>query len=447
MNRMPSSFVPLSLFRLAGLGVVAIALGCGAEPDPVLQGPQGTGQPEEPGPLGSILGDVTTETPFVLAGTEVELVWSLGAEATVTVSPAPARMEEATPNRQAHAVVIPKETTTYTVTATNARNSASKSVVVTVLPGVATDIVVSHVVCDAARGKLVASVPSADPKLGNRLAVIDPTTGAVDRSIPIGSEPGQMALSDDGTALWVAIDGASSFRKVDMRSDTPGPLVPLPTDSDGVYYVEQMLALEGSTSAVAITYGVKNRSPSRAGTAVFDDGVARAKTLRGREGSFLARGSGANELIGRASVPGSGYGIARFVVDATGIVMGPTPTKELGVSELVRVERVGNRLLFANGQAYDAVTFDPLGTYSLTYGKAVAADTSSGTVYRASESGAIRSFDIETFTAKGNWAVSKVDFSQIVPCGDGLALVATRRRMLEKTFLPRLWVVPKAGVR
>ena len=433
MNRMPSSFVPLSLFRLAGLGVLVVALGCGSD-DPIIQGPQGTGQPEDPGPLGSILGDVTTETPFVLAGTEVELVWSLGAEATVTVSPAPARMEEATPNRQAHAVVIPKETTTYTVTATNARNSASKSVVVTVLPGVATDIVVSHVVCDAARGKLVASVPSADPKLGNRLAVVDPTTGAVDRSIPIGSEPGQMALSDDGTALWVAIDGASSFRKVDMRSDTAGPLVPLPNDAGGVLYVEQMLALQGSTS--------------RVGTTVFDDGVARTKSLRSREGGFLARGSGPNELIGRASAPVSGgYGLARFVVDATGIVVGPTPTKELGVSELVRVERVGNRLLFANGQAYDAVTFDPLGTYSLTYGKAVAADTSSGTVYRASESGAIRSFDIETFTAKGNWAVSKVDFSQIVPCGDGLALVATRRRMLEKTFLPRLWVVPKAGVR
>jgi hypothetical protein len=445
MNRVTSSFAPISLSRLVGICGVAIAIGCGGgEACPIGQEPA---RPQDPGPLGPTLGEVTTETPFVLAGTEVEITWTTDADTTVTVSPQPARMEEATSRQLPRAVVVPTETTTYTVTATRNGKSTSKSVVVTVLPGIATDIVVNHVVCDAARGKLVASVPSADPTLGNRLAVVDPITGAVDRSIPIGSEPGEMALSDDGTTLWVAIDGASSFRKVDLRNDTAGPLVPLPTDSAGVYYVEQMLALEGSTSAVAITYAIKNRSPARAGTAVFDDGVARPKALRGLAGSLLARGSTASELIGRASVPGSGDGLVRFTVDATGIVMGPAPTKGIGADDTVRFVRAGNRLLFADGQAYDATTFAKLGTYVLEYGKAIAADPSNGTVYRSSEAGAIRSFDAETLAAKGNWAISKVDFTKIVPCGEGVAVVGTRRRLMEQTYLPRLTLVPKAGIR
>lgn len=437
MNRMPSSFVPLSRHRSAGLCFVAISLGCGAA-DPM---PAPTGQPQAPlpSPPRVILGEVTTETPFVLAGAEVELNWRLATAGTVTVSPPPVQMEGPV------AVVVPTETTTYTVTATNEGESASSSVVVTVLPGVATDIVVNHVVCDGQRGKLIASVPSADPKLGNRLVVVDPSTGGVDRSIPIGSEPGQMALSDDGTTLWVAIDGASSFRKLDMRSDTPGPLTPLPTDSDGLYFVEQMLALEGSTSTVAISYGVRNRSPSRVGTSVFDDGVARPKVLRG--GGYLARGNGANELVGRASVPGSGYGLVRLAVDATGLVAGVAPTTGIAPGETERFHRAGNRLLFAKGLAYDATTFAQLGTYALQYGQAIAADPSSGTVYGASQAGGIRSFDAETFAAKGNWAVSKTDLTQIVPCGDGLGVVATRRRLSERTFVARLWVVPKSAVR
>ena len=96
---------------------------------------------------------------------------------------------------------------------------------VTILPIPGRDVVYN-----AARNELYVSVAgdAADVPEHDRDRRPDDVVGL--SAIPIGSDPGALALSDDGSTLWVGIDGAHAFRKVTMTSTPPvvGPLIHLP---------------------------------------------------------------------------------------------------------------------------------------------------------------------------------------------------------------------------
>ena len=79
------------------------------------------------------------------------------------------------------------------------------------------------------RNEIYASVSGDAEVYANTIVVVDPTTSSVVSTIPIGSNPGKLALSDDGSTLWVGIDGAHAIRKVTLTSTPPvvGPLLRL----------------------------------------------------------------------------------------------------------------------------------------------------------------------------------------------------------------------------
>ena len=138
----------------------------------------------------------------------------------------------------------------------------------TVLPIAARDLAYN-----AARNELYASVAGDAAAYPNRIVVIDPSTSSVVSTIPIGSNPRTLAVSDDGATLWVGIDGAHAFRKVTLGS-TPvvGPLIHLPKAMPTTYYdAYAMAVLPGATSSLAVALYDGYSGDVR----VFDDGVAR----------------------------------------------------------------------------------------------------------------------------------------------------------------------------
>ena len=119
-----------------------------------------------------------------------------------------------------------------------------------ILPIEARDIVYS-----AARNELYASVPGDAAAYPNTIVVIDPTTASVGSAIPVGSNPGALALSDDGSTLWVGIEGAHAFRKVTMNATPPvvGPLIHLPKASPDLYFdATSMAVLAGAPLSVVM---------------------------------------------------------------------------------------------------------------------------------------------------------------------------------------------------
>jgi hypothetical protein len=154
---------------------------------------------------------------------------------------------------------------------------------------------------DANSGLLYASVPSSAGSIGNSITPITPTTGALGASVYVGSEPGKLALSDDGISLYVALNGSAAVRRFDTRTQTPDLQFTLGTGRyDGSrYFVNDMSVMPGARGTIAISRRYQGSSPSFAGVAVYDDGVQRPTTTPDHTGSdFIEFSSSASTLLG-----------------------------------------------------------------------------------------------------------------------------------------------------
>ena len=127
----------------------------------------------------------------------------------------------------------------------------------------------SDVVYDTSRGRVLATVPSFQPNLGNELVELDPFTGALGRRVFVGSDLDQIALTDDGTTAYVSLNGSNRVARVDLATfavagsfSTAG----LPGDDT----VNDLETVPGRNDTVIASLGIYNY----AGTWVFRDGVA-----------------------------------------------------------------------------------------------------------------------------------------------------------------------------
>jgi hypothetical protein len=127
--------------------------------------------------------------------------------------------------------------------------------------------------------KLYASVPSEARSSGNSIAEIDPAMGAVTTQVFVGSEPTQLAPADDGSTLYVGLDGAASIRSYNILTHTAGTQFPVGRDSfTGPYGFSDIAVSPGNPLVLAVARQNRFNSPSESGVAVFDNGVQRPKT-------------------------------------------------------------------------------------------------------------------------------------------------------------------------
>jgi YVTN family beta-propeller protein len=139
--------------------------------------------------------------------------------------------------------------------------------------GTALAIDPKNLVYDASRARLYVSIQGGAARYPNTITVIDPNTMAVTASIPVGSDPRALALSDDSSTLWVGLDGSYSMRKVMLTASPPvvGPLrmVP-PSEQTAAVFVNSLVPMSDSAATVA---GLLTNSPVP--LAVYDDGIVR----------------------------------------------------------------------------------------------------------------------------------------------------------------------------
>ena len=80
---------------------------------------------------------------------------------------------------------------------------------------------VNDVVSDRHRTNLFVSLHELGGAIGNSVVKLDPQSGRVIGPIFIGSNPNRLAVSSDGSTLYVGIDGASSVQVVDAATLQP----------------------------------------------------------------------------------------------------------------------------------------------------------------------------------------------------------------------------------
>ena len=226
------------------------------------------------------------------------------------------------------------------------------------------ELPINDIAYNAKDGFIYASVPGyAGGTLGNSIAAIDPITGVLQKTIFVGSEPNRLAISDDGTQLFVGLDGAGAVRHVDLTAGTASEQFSL-GGGPGVYnppYTAVSLAVvPGQPNAVAV-YAANGV------VTVFDSGLARPNSSSGLQTYFdsnigaLAFGSSASTLYVASNAIG-GY-FYKLTVDSTGI----TGSTQVGTGTTGNAMQYDNgRLYIPSGIVLDANTGSQLGQFSTT---------------------------------------------------------------------------------
>jgi hypothetical protein len=233
-------------------------------------------------------------------------------------------------------------------------------------PGASSSLAVNRLIFDSTRQLIIASVGAAGgAQFANHIVLVDPVTTNVVSSVAVGTEPDQLALSDDGSTLWIGLDGPSAIQKVSMATLTAGPVIPLGTVDNLPMSVDSMAVVPGQPDSVVIARKV-NLSPRHAGVAVYDNGVQRGAAtssppVDGPEA--IVFGGDATTVYGvQALSPGSR--LHRLHISATGVT-------DVDATDLPNA--TGSDLKFANGRVYldDGSVIDPVAATPVVLGKFV----------------------------------------------------------------------------
>lgn len=201
-----------------------------------------------------------------------------------------------------------------------------------------------HVVADPVRDRFYVSSRGDAPVHANEIGIVDASTGVLLDGVWVGSNPEQMAISDDAGTLWVGLDGALAIRRLDLTTDppTPGPTHSLPPV--GFYdisptYAGDLAVLPGAPLSVAVTLQ-RPYVLGSSGVVVLDDGVPRPVTVEFTSTDRLTGGPGAT-LIGLSDE--TPHQLTSLAITASGIT-------ETQLEAPIEYE--GDDITFAGGHVY-----------------------------------------------------------------------------------------------
>jgi uncharacterized repeat protein (TIGR01451 family) len=278
-------------------------------------------------------------------------------------------------------------------------------------------IVNNSMIYNPVNGLYYLSIPSSvGAPYGNSIVSVDPATGALGTPIQVGSEPNKLAISSDGTILWVGLDGASAVRQVNLTTNTAGLQFYLGGNL-GVYATPgtalALAALPGSPNSVVVS---SSNEYTNLFLAIYDNGVLRGSsatnsTYSGGGYAVLANGTRQEIYVGA----GSSY--STFTYGSTGLTLKATATVGNYASYSYDEMEIANGILYTDsGTAYDAEAGALLGTFyssgSTVASGSTAVDTTLAKVFILDNSAAYyNNYQIQVFNPANYNPVS----SSVIP--------------------------------
>lgn len=291
--------------------------------------------------------------------------------------------------------------------------------------------------------KIYASIPSKAGSSGNTITPIEPQTGAIGSPVYVGSEPGKLAVSDDGRFIYVALDGAASVRQFDLVSQTAGLQFSLGTDpSWGLLYPSDLKVLPGNPEAVAVLRKGASSYSSTAGVSIHDNGVKRLKDALAQRSLEALETSDAASLLYAI-----GGGLHRITVDSSGTSLMDTTSFLIGSgsSSSPLGIQFSNGLIYATtGEVIDPGKRTLLRRFTgIPSNASMLADSSVGRTFfvGGTDSGGTKlaAFDQRTFTPAGTLNIYGIPASKLwnlIRWGtDGLAFRNTDQIFIVRTPL------------
>jgi hypothetical protein len=190
-----------------------------------------------------------------------------------------------------------------------------------------------------------ATMPASGANNPNTLVTIDPNTGTIGTPIAIGNDPAALAVSDDGTKLYVGLNGDHAIVPFDVASQTAGNEVVLPIDPrNGALDALDIQTQPGVPGNAVVTIGISSPYYNPYGGLTLLTGGAFTSTffdvppnntsvggtrffgktnLYGWSNSYLSTGMlhfevSNNQLLEAAGFP-AGYNLGPYATDGTNL--------------------------------------------------------------------------------------------------------------------------------
>lgn len=247
-----------------------------------------------------------------------------------------------------------------------------------------------------------------DGEMAGHLAVIDPSSGAVENYVWMGQDPRYLALSEDGRYLWVGVDGENRVKRFDLQYSAWWPDLSVPLDSGLV--AEDLAVVPGKPHRVAVSRKNTCCSPRHEGVAVYDGfmGARLPSTTPGHVGSNVIEfGTRGSTLYGMDNESTENRW-RTMRVDDGGVAITSNGWR-VGLNFYSDFVFAGGRLYTNMGPVIDTGYNDWAGFFQNLRG-AVRPDLKTGRAFFLGDDAVIRVADINTFAPLGSIAVPPLQF-------------------------------------
>lgn len=230
----------------------------------------------------------------------------------------------------------------------------------------------SFVVSVPSRNLLYASIPASATANPNTVIPIDPETGATQAPIPVGNDPRALAASDDGSFLFVGVQGDQLIKRINLSTGQIDRTFAYPPSSFLLSrpFRATMQTVPGSPTSLLV-YFADNNSFGGVMELFNDAGLVSSVP------DLTQFTTGVNVSDFAFTDPGTAYSLPFtlaspffnvFTIDATGLHFTPVTGSNVGGNSTTGLSLISDgKLLYTKaGQVWDPIAKTQVGSFPVT---------------------------------------------------------------------------------
>ena len=261
-------------------------------------------------------------------------------------------------------------------------SSGGSNFAVVVLNQVAQDIAF-----DSANSVFYLSVPGSSATNPNTISVLDLSDATITSSVPAGTNPNVLAISDDSQFLYAGIDGAASVQRFALPSLTKDISYSLVSSSasNSPFTLDIQIA-PGAPHTSAVSIGEPGGPSAQGGIQIFDDATPRPTVASGFPGGGLYDsiqwGSDATEILAGDNED-SEYEFYVLSVNSSGVTLNQNFPGVFSGGRRIHFD-AGTKLVYSDGgETVSPSSGLPVGNFDIA--GAMIPDSTLNTVFFASQ--------------------------------------------------------------
>ncbi len=213
------------------------------------------------------------------------------------------------------------------------------------------DIKTNDLVYDSISDRLYLSIKSTNGINGNSIGVFNTQNNTLENTVFIGSEPGVLAISDDGQYIYTGLQGSPTVNQFIVGSQQAGIQFNLGSDNfSGPYFAYDIAVMPGNPETVAVSRNVQGSSGFY-GTAIFDSGIERdinTASVYPDNDSYVIEFYNDSVMFGYNN-HSTGYDLNTLNIDSTGVYEVSNIGSLVQGFSINNMEVVGDRIFFGYG--------------------------------------------------------------------------------------------------